>query len=125
MLTARAENFLFGRRDLDDTIKRLQAYQEAGATVLYAPGLTSKDEIAAVVSSVDRPVNVLMGMAGVALTLDELSALGVKRISIGSGLTRVALGAFLKAAREMKDHGTFSFADEAISFRDITLMFEG
>lgn len=121
MLTARAENYLFGRRDLDDTIRRLQAYQEAGADVLYAPGLASNDEIAAVVSSLDRPVNVL---AGPGLALAELSAIGVKRISVGSGLTRSALGAFLRAAREMKDQGTFAFADEAVSFKDITMMFE-
>lgn len=124
MLTARAENYLFGRRDLDNTIKRLQAYQEAGANVLYAPGLTSKDEIAAVVSSLDRPVNVLMGVAGGGMPLAELSEIGVKRISVGSGLTRAALGAFLRAAREMRDQGTFGFADEAVSFRDISVMFE-
>jgi 2-methylisocitrate lyase-like PEP mutase family enzyme len=124
MLTARAENYLFGRRDLANTIKRLQAYQEAGASVLYAPGLTREDDIAAVVSSVDRPVNVLMGMAGVALTLERLSEIGVKRISIGSGLTRVAFGAFLNAAREMKEHGTFGFANDAVSFADISAMFE-
>jgi 2-methylisocitrate lyase-like PEP mutase family enzyme len=121
MLTARAENYLFGRRDLDNTIKRLQAYQEAGANVLYAPGLASKDEIAAVVSSLDRPLNVL---ASAGLTLAELSEIGVKRISVGSGLTRAALGAFLRAAREMKEQGTFSFANEAVSFRDISSMFE-
>jgi 2-methylisocitrate lyase-like PEP mutase family enzyme len=121
MLTARAENYLFGRRDLDNTIKRLQAYQEAGANVLYAPGLAEKNEISAVVSSLDRPVNVL---AASGLTLAEMSALGVKRISVGSGLTRAALGAFLRAAREMKERGTFTFADDAVSFRDISLMFE-
>ncbi len=121
MLTARAENYLFGRRDLDNTIKRLQAYQEAGANVLYAPGLSEKNEISAVVSSLDRPVNVL---AVTGLTLAEMSELGVKRISVGSGLTRAALGAFLRAAREMKEQGTFTFADEAVSFRDISLMFE-
>lgn len=121
MLTARSENYLFGRRDLDDTIKRLQAYQEAGANVLYAPGLSSKDEIAAVVASLDRPVNVL---AGAGVSVAELSEIGVKRISAGSGLTRAALGAFLRAAREMKEHGTFTFLDDAVSFRDITLMFE-
>jgi 2-methylisocitrate lyase-like PEP mutase family enzyme len=121
VLTARAENYLFGRRDLDNTIKRLQAYQEAGANVLYAPGLGSKDEIAAVVSSLDRPVNVL---AGSGLSLAELSEIGVKRISVGSGLARAAFGAFLRAAREMKEQGTFSFADEAVSFRDISMMFE-
>lgn len=121
MLTARAENYLFGRRDLDNTIKRLQAYQEAGADVLYAPGLADKNDIAAVVSSLDRPVNVL---AITGLTLADMSALGVKRISVGSGLTRAALGAFLRAAREMKEQGTFTFADQAVSFRDISLMFE-
>jgi len=114
-LTARAENYIAGRSDLQDTIKRLQAYQMAGADVLYAPGLTSKDDIAAVVSSVDRPVNVLMGLPGVRLSLAELSAMGVRRVSVGSGLARAALGAFLRAAREMGEHGTFAFADEAVS----------
>jgi 2-methylisocitrate lyase-like PEP mutase family enzyme len=123
-LTARAENFLVGRRDLADTIKRLQAFQEAGADVLYAPGLASKDDIAAVVSSVDRPVNVVMGLQGVQLSLAELSAMGVKRVSVGSALSRAALGAFLRAAREMRERGTFAFADEAVSFRDISAMFE-
>lgn len=124
-LTARAENYLWGRRDLRDTIARLQAYQEAGAGVLYAPGLTSKDEIAAVVSSVDRPVNVVMGLQGVQLSLDELSAIGVKRISVGSALCRTALGAFLRAAREMQDHGTFTFAQQAASPREMTAIFAG
>ncbi|HJZ67428.1 MAG TPA: isocitrate lyase/phosphoenolpyruvate mutase family protein [Blastocatellia bacterium] len=123
-LTARAENYLYGRNDLGDTIKRLQAYQEAGADVLYAPGLTSKEEIASLVSSVDRPVNVLMGIAGVRLTLAELSAIGVKRISVGSVLSRVAYGAFLRAVEEMRDKGTFTFGEEAVSFRDISKMFE-
>jgi 2-methylisocitrate lyase-like PEP mutase family enzyme len=122
-LTARAENYLVGRPDLNDTIKRLQAYQAAGADVLYAPGLTSKDEIAAVVSSVDRPVNVVMGLQGVRLSLAELSGLGVKRVSVGSALSRAALGAFLRAAREMRERGTFSFADEAVSYGDISAMF--
>ena len=123
-VTARAENYLVGRRDLRDTIKRLQAYQEAGADVLYAPGLASKDDIAAVVSSVDRPVNVVMGLEGVHLSLTELAALGVKRVSIGSALSRVALGAFLRAAREMRERGTFTFSAEAVSYRDISAMFE-
>ncbi|HJZ11788.1 MAG TPA: isocitrate lyase/phosphoenolpyruvate mutase family protein, partial [Acidobacteriota bacterium] len=105
-LTARAENYLVGRPDLKDTITRLQAYQEAGANVLYAPGLRSKEDIAAVVSSVSRPVNVVMGLQGVQLSLAELSKIGVKRISVGSALTRAAFGAFLRAAREMKEHGT-------------------
>ena len=124
MLTARAENYIVGRRDLEDTIKRLQAYQEAGADVLYAPGLTSKEDIATVVSSVDRPVNVLMGLQGVRLSLEELSRIGVKRVSVGSALCRVALGAFLRAGREMREQGTFTFAGEAVSFRDLTEMFK-
>jgi 2-methylisocitrate lyase-like PEP mutase family enzyme len=121
-LTARSENYLVGNPDLKDTIRRLQAYQSAGADVLYAPGLTSKEEIAAVVSSVDRPVNVVMGLQGAQLSLNELSVLGVKRISVGSVLSRVAFGAFLRAAQEMKEHGTFTFAKEAVSFRDISAM---
>jgi 2-methylisocitrate lyase-like PEP mutase family enzyme len=120
VFTARAENYLVGRPDLAGTIKRLQAYQEAGADVLYAPGLTTKEDIAAVVSSVDRPVNVLMGGP---LTLSELSAIGVKRVSTGSALSRAALGAFLRAAREMRDHGTFAFAAEAANYRELNSLF--
>lgn len=119
-LTARAENYLHGRRDLEDTIQRLQAYQEAGADVLYAPGVTTREEIAALVRSLDRPVNVLMGSQGVQLNLATLSGLGVSRISVGSALSRVALGAFLRAAREMRTHGTFTFAEHAIGFREIS-----
>jgi 2-methylisocitrate lyase-like PEP mutase family enzyme len=123
MLTARAENYLVGKPDLKDTIERLQMYQEAGANVLYAPGLTTKDEITAVISSVDRPVNVLMGIKGVQLTLADLSAMGVKRISVGSTLARVALGAFLRAANEMRDEGTFGFIEEAADSRMINSIF--
>ena len=123
-LTARAENFLVGRPDLADVIRRLQGYQEAGADVLYAPGLASREDIAAVVRSVDRPVNVVMGLQGVRLSQRELSELGVRRISVGSALCRAALGAFLRAAREMREQGTFTFADEAVSFRDVSAMFE-
>jgi 2-methylisocitrate lyase-like PEP mutase family enzyme len=122
-LTARAENFLWGRPDIGDTIRRLQAYQEAGADVLYAPGLASKDEIVTLVSSVDRPINVLMGLKGLQLSLAELSQIGVKRISVGSALSRAALGAFLRAAREMRERGTFTFSDDAVSFSEINAMF--
>ena len=121
-LTARAENYLAGRPDLGDTIKRLQAYQAAGADVLYAPGIVSKDDIATIVKSVDRPVNVVMGLQGVQLSLAELSAIGVKRVSVGSALSRAALGAFLRAAREMREHGTFTFAEQAVGYRDINAM---
>src|SRR5580658_2864772 len=122
-LTGRAENYLHGRRDIKDTIARLQAYQEAGADVLYAPGLATKEDIAAVVSSVDRPVNALMGLQGVRLSLDELSAIGVKRVSVGSTLCRTALAAFLSAAKEMREHGTFTFAAEAASPKEISAIF--
>ena len=122
-LTARAENYINGRPDLRDTIQRLQAYQEAGADVLYAPGLTSKDDIATLVRSVDRPVNVLMGLPGASLNLAALSAIGVKRVSVGSALARAALGAFLRAAREMQQNGTFGFAEHAASSREISGMF--
>jgi 2-methylisocitrate lyase-like PEP mutase family enzyme len=122
-LTARAENYLVGRGDLRDTIKRLQAYQMAGADVLYAPGLTSKADIAAVVSSVSRPVNVVMGLQGVQMSLAELSAIGVRRVSVGSALSRAAMAALMRAAREMKGKGTFTFADEAVSYREISAIF--
>ena len=122
-LTARCENYLVGRPDLKDTIERLQKYQEAGADVLYAPGLTTKEDIAAVVSSVDRPVNVLMALKGVELSLAELSAIGVKRISVGSALARCALTALLRGAREMREHGTFRFADDAEPYRTINSLF--
>lgn len=124
ILSARCENYLVGRTDLKDTIKRLQAYQEAGANVLYAPGLRTKEDIAAVVSSVDRPVNVLMALTGVRFSLAQLSELGVKRVSVGSALSRAALGAFLRAAREMKEHGTFAFADEAVPYAEVSAMFQ-
>jgi 2-methylisocitrate lyase-like PEP mutase family enzyme len=122
-VTARAENYLHGRPDLTDTIKRLRAYQEAGADVLYAPGLASKDDITAVVKSVDRPVNVLMGLQGVQLSLAELSAIGVRRVSVGSALSRTALGAFLRAATEMREQGTFTFASQAVSPKQMNSIF--
>jgi 2-methylisocitrate lyase-like PEP mutase family enzyme len=119
-LTARAENYLHGRPDIRDTVKRLQAYQDAGADVLYAPGLTTRDEIAIVVSSVNRPVNVVMGLQGVQLTLAELSGLGVKRVSVGSALYRTAIGAFMRAAQEMQESGSFSFAGGAAAPRELS-----
>jgi 2-methylisocitrate lyase-like PEP mutase family enzyme len=123
-LTARAENYLYGRNDLKDTIKRLQAYQEAGADVLYAPGLTTREDIEAVVRAVDRPVNILMGLKGMGLTLSELSSMGVRRASVGGGLARAALGGFLKAAREMREEGTFTWAQEAVgSLSELTAKF--
>ncbi|MGH8242215.1 MAG: isocitrate lyase/PEP mutase family protein [Steroidobacteraceae bacterium] len=122
ILTARAENYLVGIPDLADTIKRLQAYQEAGADVLYAPCITTREEIAAIVSSVDRPVNFLMGTQPQRFTLAELSALGVRRVSVGSALSMAALGAFLRAAREMRETGTFTYTQEAAGFGEISAL---
>jgi 2-methylisocitrate lyase-like PEP mutase family enzyme len=122
-LTARAENYLNGRPDLKDTIRRLQAYQEAGADVLYAPGLVTREDIAAVVGSLDRPVNVVMGLKGCSLTVADLAEIGVRRISMGSALARAALGAFLRAAEEIRDRGTFGFAEEAVASAKINSMF--
>ena len=122
-LTARAENYLHGRNNLTDTIKRLQAYQEADADVLYAPGLTHREDIEAVVRSVDRPVNVLAGLGDPPLDLATLSAVGVRRISVGGALSRAALGAFFRAAHEMRDHGTFTFTKDAANSRDLNVIF--
>lgn len=124
-LTARAENYFVGQPNLADTIQRLQAYQEAGADVLFAPGLRTREDIAAVLGAVDRPVNVLMGLDGVTLTVADLEAMGVKRISVGGSFARAAYGAFLRAAREVQEHGSFSYANEAISGRDITRLLRG
>jgi 2-methylisocitrate lyase-like PEP mutase family enzyme len=124
MFVARAENYLHGRPDLEDTIRRLQAFEKAGAEVLYAPGLTTAEEIRTVCSSVTKPVNVLMGLKGAnRLTVAELGELGVRRISLGSGFSRAALTAFLHAAREVIDDGTFTFADEAMYISELTAMF--
>lgn len=123
MLVGRAENYLHGRPDLADTIARLQAFQEAGADVLYAPGLITKHDIAAVVSSVDRPVNVVMGLQGAQLSLEELATLGVKRVSVGGSLCRAALGALVRAAKEMKELGTFTFAKDAANRHELIAIF--
>jgi 2-methylisocitrate lyase-like PEP mutase family enzyme len=114
LLTARAENFLHGRPDLGDTIMRLQAFEAAGAEVLYAPGLPSLDAIREVCAAVTKPVNVVMGLKGATYTVEELAAAGVKRISVGGSFARAALGAFLCAAREVKEQGTFSYAADAL-----------
>ena len=123
-LTARAENFIIGNPDLADTIKRLQSFQEAGADVLFAPGLTDAKDISVVVRSVDRPVNVVMGLRSSRLSVAQLSELGVKRISVGSALSRAALGAFLRAARELKDRGTFEFAQQGVDYGEMNAMFQ-
>jgi len=124
MLVARAENYLYGRPDLDDTIRRLQAFEAAGAEVLYAPGITRPEDIRAVCGSVRKPVNVLMGLKGVPLlSVNELGALGVRRISIGSGFSRAALTAFLHAAREVIEDGTFTFTSNTLYMSELTNLF--
>ncbi len=116
-LTARAENFLWGQPDLDDTIRRLRAFEAAGADVLYAPALPDMAAIRAVCAAVTKPVNVLIGPArGARVTVAELAEAGVRRISLGGALSRAALGALMRAARELREHGTFTFADEAVPF---------
>lgn len=114
LLTARAENFLYGRRDLDDTIRRLQAFSTAGADVLYAPGLCSLDDIRSVCQSIDKPLNVVMGLSGAAYSTTELQDAGVKRISVGGSFARAALGAFMRAVKEVREDGTFHYAADAI-----------
>ena len=113
-LTARTENFLNGRTDLDDTIRRLQAFAEAGAEVLFAPGLPGLEAIKTVCAEVaPRPVNALAGIKGLAFPVAELAAAGVRRISLGGSLSRLAFGALIGAAREMQEKGTFTFVDRA------------
>ncbi len=122
MLTARAENFIHGRPDLKDTIRRLEAYAGAGADVLYAPGLRTREEISAVVKAVaPKPVNVL---ALGDLSLAALGDLGVKRVSVGSALARAAYGAFLRAAEEIRREGSLAFAGQVIPHAKINAMFK-
>ncbi|HEX7614816.1 MAG TPA: isocitrate lyase/phosphoenolpyruvate mutase family protein [Thermoanaerobaculia bacterium] len=119
-LVARAENFLRGKPDLGDTIRRLQAYAAAGADVLYAPALPHLDAVRAVCAAVHPlPVNVLAGGKGSSFTVANLAAAGVRRISVGSALNRAALGAFLRASREILEKGTFTFGDDAAPFAEL------
>jgi 2-methylisocitrate lyase-like PEP mutase family enzyme len=117
VLTARAENYLHGRPDLADTIARLQAYEEAGADVLYAPGLTELSDIRSVVESVDRPVNVLALPGGP--PVGELATAGVRRISVGGAFAFAAYGALIEAARELLDQGTYGFWERAKAARSV------
>jgi 2-methylisocitrate lyase-like PEP mutase family enzyme len=123
VLTARSENFLWQRPDLDDTIRRLQAFEAAGADVLYAPGLRDLEMIRTLCQSAGKPVNVVMGLPGVTFGLAELAAAGVKRVSVGSALSRLAFGAVLRAAREMTEKGTFTFAADAAGFAELEALF--
>jgi 2-methylisocitrate lyase-like PEP mutase family enzyme len=118
MLTARAENFLWGRPDLDETIARLRAFVDVGADVVYAPGLRTLADIEHVCRSVDRPVNVVMGLTGLSTTVADLDEVGVKRISVGGSFARAAMTGFIAAAREVREHGTFTYSDRIISDSD-------
>ena len=111
VLTGRAENYLHGRPDLADTIARLQAYQAAGADVLYAPGVTAAEDIRQLVGSVDRPVNVLARPG--APSIAELAKLGVSRVSVGGAFAYAALGTVVQAAHELREQGTYAFLDTA------------
>jgi 2-methylisocitrate lyase-like PEP mutase family enzyme len=117
VLTARAENHLYGTGDLDDTIARLRAYRDAGADVVYAPGLVALDDIARVVREVGAPTNVLLNQA--TPPLSELAAIGVRRASTGGALARVAYGALVRAASELLDTGTATYTAKAIADRDL------
>jgi 2-methylisocitrate lyase-like PEP mutase family enzyme len=117
-LTARAENYLYGIHDLKDTIARLKAYERAGADVLYAPALPDAESILAVCRAVNTPVNVLLG-AGNRLSVDELFSLGVTRVSLGSALSRAALGGFVSALQELQQQGSCNFLDNAIGYFDV------
>ncbi len=124
VLTARAENYLHGRPDLDDTLQRLLAFEAAGADVMYAPGLPDLDTIKTICSTIKKPVNVVAGIRPKGATLEDLTACGVKRISLGSSLARVAIGATLKAMNQLKDTGEFIAFDEAASFAEIEALLQ-
>jgi 2-methylisocitrate lyase-like PEP mutase family enzyme len=125
VLTARCENFLWDRRDLDDTIRRLQAFEKAGADVLFAPGLHDLELVRTVCSSVTRPVNVLMGASLAKFGVQELADAGVKRISLGPVLVQCAFGAVVAAARQMAERGTFGFASGTIGYAELEGIFAG
>jgi 2-methylisocitrate lyase-like PEP mutase family enzyme len=118
VLTARAENFLHGRADLDDTIRRLQAFEAAGADVLYAPALTTLEEVRAVTGALRKPVNVLGPMLK-GVTVAQLAEAGVKRISTGGALARAALTALMRAATEMRDRGSFEWTSDLAPGREV------
>jgi 2-methylisocitrate lyase-like PEP mutase family enzyme len=125
VLTARSEGFLYGARDLDATIARLQDFERLGADVLYAPGLPSLEAIRDVCAAVTKPVNVVMGLRPEVWSVDELAAAGVRRISVGGSLARAAFGAVLEAAREIRDHGTFTRAAGALPGATVAALTSG
>ena len=123
VLTARAENLIRGRNDMADTIRRLKAYSAAGAEVLYAPGLRTAAEIRAVVEAIDRPLNVVTGWLEPGITVADVAAAGAKRISVGGALNRLALAAFVDAARAMKEEGSFAWMQRIADMGPLRKMF--
>ncbi|HEY6824496.1 MAG TPA: isocitrate lyase/phosphoenolpyruvate mutase family protein, partial [Steroidobacteraceae bacterium] len=115
VLTARAENFLHGRADLEDTVRRLQAFERAGADVLFAPGLPDLAAVRTVCSALKKPVNFMVGMRGKSFTVAQLAAAGVRRISLSTSLYRAAITGLLAAAREVSEHGTFGYVENLVS----------
>ena len=122
-LTARAENFLRGNPDLDDTIKRLQTYEKAGADVLFAPGLPDLAAVQKVCAALSKPFNFMVGIKGKSFTVAELEAAGVRRISLATSLYRAAMSGLLEAAKEVREKGSFSYLDRSVSTPELyTLM---
>ena len=124
-LTARAENFLRGNPSLDDTIERLQAFEKAGADVLFAPGLPDLEAVRAVCAAVSKPVNFMVGIRGKSFTVAELQAAGVKRISLATSLYRDAMSGLVSAAREVKDKGTFGYLDRSLTTPELNAFMQG
>ena len=122
LLTARAENLIHGRNDMADTVRRLQAYEAAGANVLYAPGLRNLNEVREVTRAVTRPVNIVTGWLDPDITLAQLSEAGAKRISVGGALSRLALATFIKAAQTMQEQGSFAWMREMIGITELRKM---
>jgi 2-methylisocitrate lyase-like PEP mutase family enzyme len=119
VLTARAENFVRGKPDLDDTIKRLQAYEQAGADVLMAPGLPDLESVRKVCAALSKPFNFMAGIKGKSFSVPELEAAGVKRISLATSLWRMAMSGAIEAAREVKEKGSFGYMERSLSTPDI------
>jgi 2-methylisocitrate lyase-like PEP mutase family enzyme len=119
MLTARSENFLRGNPDLDDTIRRLQAFEKAGADVLFAPGLPDLASVKTVCSALSKPFNFMVGIKGKSFSVAELEAAGVKRISLATSLYRAAMSGLIDAAREAKDKGSFTYLDRTLTTPDL------
>jgi 2-methylisocitrate lyase-like PEP mutase family enzyme len=124
VLTARAENFVRGRPDLDDTIKRLQAFEKAGADVLMAPGLPDLESVRKVCSALSKPFNFMAGIKGKSFSVSELQSVGVRRISLATSLWRAAMSGLIDAAREVKDKGTFGYVERSLPTAEIVKLME-